>query len=126
MVQNCLRNTCFQKKLIHYGTWMHPATKLHYMIDFIVMRSGQQMCCLDVQVMRGANCCTDHHMMRAKLRLVLPQSRGAHEQPLLFAVHRLASMEFRDMQLRSLKQSLGDCGPSSAFSAEEHENLVLS
>ena len=29
-------NTCFQKKLIHYaGTWMHPATKLHHMIDFI-------------------------------------------------------------------------------------------
>ena len=41
-------NTCFQKKLIHYGTWMHPATKLHHIIDVIVMRSGQRMSCLDV------------------------------------------------------------------------------
>ena len=22
--------TCFQKKLIRYGTWMHPTTKLHH------------------------------------------------------------------------------------------------
>ena len=27
-----IMNTYFQKKPIHYGTWMHLATKLHHMI----------------------------------------------------------------------------------------------
>ena len=37
-------------------TLTHPATKLCHMIDFVVMRQSQRMCCIDVQVMRGANC----------------------------------------------------------------------
>ena len=69
-----IMNTWYQKKQIHYGTWMHPAMKLHHLIDFVVMAFSQWMYCLDVQVMRGANCWTDHG---AKLRLLLPQSSGA-------------------------------------------------
>ena len=48
-------NTCFQKKSIHLGTWVHPATKLCHMINIVVMRNSQRKCCLDVQVMCGAN-----------------------------------------------------------------------
>ena len=65
-------NTWFQKKNIHYGTWMHLATKLSHMIDFVVMRANQRVCCSDVQVMRGANCWTDHKLVRAKLKVSLP------------------------------------------------------
>jgi len=79
-------NTCFQKNPIYYGTWMHPATKLHHMIDLIVMKSSQRMCCLDVQVMRGANCWTDHCMVRA---LMLSRSGEFQKRPLPFAVHKL-------------------------------------
>ena len=75
---------------------MHPATKLHHKIDFVVMRSSQRMCCLDVQVMRRANCWTDHGMVRAKLRLLLPQSGGVQRRPLPFAVHKLAGKEVCD------------------------------
>jgi len=82
-------NTWLQKKPIHYSTWMHPATKLHHMIDFVVMRPSQRMCCLDVQVMRGANCWMDHYTVKAKLRLLLPQSGGVQKRPLPFAVHKL-------------------------------------
>ena len=42
-----------KKNSIHYGTLMHPATKLSHMIDLIVVRAGQQVCCKDVHVMRG-------------------------------------------------------------------------
>ena len=54
-------NTCFQKKSIHLGTWMHPATKLCHIIDFVVIRTTQRKCCFDVQVMHGTNCWTDHY-----------------------------------------------------------------
>ena len=30
--QLTVMNTCFQKKLILCGTWMHPTTKFHHMI----------------------------------------------------------------------------------------------
>ena len=81
---------------IHYGTWMHSATKLHHMMDFVVMRSSKRMCCLDVQVMREANFWTDHCMARAKLQLLLPQSGGVQKRLLPFAVHKLASKEMCD------------------------------
>ena len=83
-------NTCFQKKLIHYGTWMHPVTKFHHMFNFIAMRSSQRMCCFDQQVMRGANCWTDHHMVRARLRLMFLWSGGVWKQPLPIAVYKFA------------------------------------
>ena len=39
-------NICFQKKPIHLGTWVHPATKPCHMIDFVVMRTSQRKCAL--------------------------------------------------------------------------------
>lgn len=61
--QLTVMNTWFQKRNIYFGTWMHPATKKHHMIDLIVMRATQRVCC---KAMRGANCWTDHKMVRAK------------------------------------------------------------
>ena len=75
-------NTCFQKKSIHLGTWVHPATKICHMIDFMVMRTSQRKCCLDVQVMRGANCWTDHYMVRARLRVMFSLPANVKKQSL--------------------------------------------
>ena len=60
-------NTWFKKKSIYYGSWIHPATKLFHMIDFVVMRTKQRVCCRDAQVMRGANCWTGHKLVRANV-----------------------------------------------------------
>ena len=86
--QLSITNTWYQKKPIHYGIWMYPATKLHHMTDFVVMTFGQTMCCLDIQVMRGANCWMDHGMVRAKLRLLLLQNSGVQRRPLPFSVQK--------------------------------------
>ncbi len=40
-------NTWFEKKLVQYGTWMHPRTKMSHVIDLVVMRAGQRMCFRD-------------------------------------------------------------------------------
>ena len=61
--QLTVMNTWFQKKYIYYGTWMHPAMKQFHMIDLKVMRVKQRVCCGNVQVMRGANCWTDHKLV---------------------------------------------------------------
>ena len=64
-----IMNTCFEKKAIHKQTWQHPGTKKWHCIDYIIMRKSQRRLCSDAQVMRGAECWSDHRMLRAKLLL---------------------------------------------------------
>ena len=107
--QLTVMNTWFQKKLVQYGTWTHPATKVSHMIDLVVMRAGQRMCCRDVQVMRGANCWTDHNLVRAKLRLKLPCVQGRREKKVLpFSVHKFVVPTARDEYRSQLESTLED------------------
>ena len=88
--QLTLMNTWFEKRDHHLGTWMHPATKKHHMIDYIIMRSNQRSFCTDVQVMRGANYWTDHRLVRAKVRVRLPPApRSKREQNAPIADYQL-------------------------------------
>ena len=94
--QLTIMNTWFKKKETHLSTWMHPATKYH-MIDFSVMREGQRMFCKDVKVMRGANCCSDHRLVRDKLRINPINSnpnKGKKSAP--FASYKLRDSAYRD------------------------------
>ena len=78
--QFSIMNTWFQKKKIYQGTWTHPATKKCHMIDFVVIKAEQRVVCRDVQVMRGANCWTDHKLVRAKLKVTVPRSAKRKEK----------------------------------------------
>lgn len=59
-----IMNTWFQKKPFKFGTWMHPATKQFHQIDLVLVRSSEREMCIDAEVMRGANCWSDHKMVR--------------------------------------------------------------
>ena len=71
--QFTIMNIWFQKKSHHLAAWRHPATKQMHAIDYTVMRSDQPCLCTDELVMRGANCWSDHLMVRMKMRLCLPK-----------------------------------------------------
>ena len=124
--QLLIMNTWFQKKQIHYGTWMHPATKLCHMIDFIVMRQSQRMCCIDVQVMRGANCWTDHYLVRVRLRIALPRYSDKQQRPLPFAVHKFAVQGVLDSYRRSLELALNATATSSGCAVEDSWHALRS
>lgn len=62
-------NTWFQKQSIHKATWQHPGTKQWHCIDFAVVRQSQRRKCLDVSVMRGAECNTDHQLLRIRVNI---------------------------------------------------------
>ena len=64
-----IMNSFFEKKNIHKQTRQHPGTKAWHCIDFVIMRQNQRRCCVDAQVMRGAECWSDHCLVRAKLRM---------------------------------------------------------
>ena len=70
-----IMNTCFEKRDIYKRTWQHPGTKQWHCIDYILMRQNQRRRCVDAQVMRGAECWTDHRMVRAKVLVEYNQPR---------------------------------------------------
>lgn len=71
-------NTMFQLKNIHKGTWMHPRSRTWHMLDYIIVRQRDMRDVCITRVMRGADCWTDHRLVRSfmylKLRsLIRPQ-----------------------------------------------------
>jgi len=117
--QLSLMNTWFQKDSFRYGTWTHPATRSCSMIDFVVVRAAQRQYCLDVQVMRGATCWTDHKLVRVKLRLYLGRSRRQRDggaPPI--AVWKLADPSTREDYGKELSDRLEGVSFDDVCSAE--------
>jgi len=70
-------NTMFQQKNKYKTTWMHPGSKQWHMIDYVLVRKQDIKDISSVRVMRGAECWTDHRLVRAKFRFVVkPKIRG--------------------------------------------------
>ena len=102
-----IMNTWFQKREIHQGTWSHPATKKVYMIDFVMMRADQRVLCRDVKVMRGADCWSDHMLVRAKLNVVFKRyGKSKDKIPKSFAVYKLNVEAIRNEFCESLAEWL--------------------
>ncbi|XP_008486019.1 uncharacterized protein LOC103522702, partial [Diaphorina citri] len=79
-IQQNLRitNTCFQQKTKYKTTWQHPRTKQWHQIDHIITRARDAPNVLRCKSMRGAQCETDHHLVRATFKL---QLRRYHHAP---------------------------------------------
>ena len=101
----CATNQLSQKKQHHLTTWKHPATKQMHMIDYAIMRTDQRSFCSDVQVMRGANCWSDHCMVRVKIRMQLP-SRRKTPMRMPISGHNLRRAEISQRYQQRLKESL--------------------
>ena len=61
-------NTWFEKKVIH-STWQHPKSKKWHCIDYAIMRQKDHARCIDAAVKRGAECNTDHQLLRIKVKV---------------------------------------------------------
>ena len=120
-----IMNSWLEKKEIHLGTWSHPATKRHHMIDYVVMCASQRMFCIDAQVMRGVNCWSDHRMVRAKLLV-----KASHSQPkkrsvsVPFAIHQLCITAQMDAYREYLTQQLQEVPHNPESSAEHNWNTL--
>ena len=56
------------KKAIHKQNWQHPRSRQWHCIDYSIMKRAHHWRCVDITVKRGADCNTDHRMLRMKLR----------------------------------------------------------
>ena len=69
-------NTMFKQKDERKTTWMHPRSRHWHMIDFIITRCRDKMDIHSTRVMRGANCWTDHQMLRSKVAFGIRQKHN--------------------------------------------------
>lgn len=66
-----LTNTVFKQREEHKTTWMHPRSKHWHLIDYIITRQRDRMDIHSTRAMRGANCWTDHQLLRSKISFAL-------------------------------------------------------
>ena len=78
--QLVITNTIFQMKNKLKTTWQHPRSKHWHLLDYVIVRQKDRQDVLITRVMRGAECWTDHLMVRSKL-LMSVQPRGPRTAP---------------------------------------------
>ncbi|KAL1447078.1 hypothetical protein WDU94_005521 [Cyamophila willieti] len=66
-----LTSSWFQQKDKYKTTWQHPRTKQWHQIDHIIVRSRDHKNILRCKSMRGAECETDHHLVRVTMKVNL-------------------------------------------------------
>ena len=66
-----ITNTFFHHKPIHKCSWTHPRSKQGHLIDYIIVRRRDIQDVRSTRVVRGADCDTDHNLVRSKLAVVI-------------------------------------------------------
>ena len=91
-------NTMFKQKDERKTTWMHPRSRHWHMIDFIITRCRDKMDIHSTRVMRGANCWTDHQMLRSKVAFRIRQkhNRQGTSKPTRLNIEKLSTTSHRE------------------------------
>ena len=74
--QLVITNTVFKHRQHHKVTWMHPRSRHWHLLDYVITRRKDQNDVLDTRAMRGADCSTDHIMIRSKLAFALRKAKN--------------------------------------------------
>jgi len=71
-----ITNTMFKHKNHHKTTWMHPRSKHWHLLDYVLTREKDRKDVLDTRAMRGADCATDHLMIRCRVNFEMRKSHN--------------------------------------------------
>ena len=108
-----ITNTTFRQDDKYKTTWMHPRSKQWHLIDYVITRQRDSKDVLITRAMRGADCWTDHRLVRAKLNMhIVPQHR---KRPKLinqaFNTARLLAPRYQQEFQTSLDEKFDATGP---------------
>ena len=121
--------TIFQHKDIHKGTWVSPDHFTVNQIDHICINRKFRRSLLDVQVKRGADIFSDHHLVVGKVKLKLKKNKnGDDRRKPKYNVNLLNDWEVRDefgLTLNNQYQVLGELiEEDEQTTVDEHWNRV--
>jgi len=104
-------NTLYQLQDIHKVTWMHPRSKRWHQIDFIITRQHDIRDVRITRAMRGADCWTDHTLLRSKLTFSTASARHTHMRrkdriKKKLDVSKLSHPETKELLSRNLREQI--------------------
>ena len=82
----------------HKVTWMHPRSRHWHLLDYVITRKEDQNDVKDTRVMRGADCETDHQMVRSRVAFSVWR---AHVRNKVKAPNRLHTRKINDKQTKA-------------------------
>ena len=110
-----ITNTFFQLCDMHKTSWMHPRSKHWHLIDYIIVRrrdlNEQQI----TRAMRGAECSTDHRLIRSTLRLAVRPPASIQKPMHELNVHAAHNQDIRDDLRNAIAQYLSDISTTTTL-----------
>ncbi|KAK2174507.1 hypothetical protein NP493_798g01020 [Ridgeia piscesae] len=114
-------NTIFKQKDKCKTTWMHPRSKHWHMIDFIITRCRDKMDIHSTRAMRGANCWTDHQMLRSKVAFRIRQkhNRQGTGKPTKLNIAKLNTISHRQSFEQEMDSALAQWEDKESSTPDE-------
>ena len=107
-----ITNTLFQQPNKYKTTWQHPRSRHWHLLDYVIVRRSDRDQVHSTRVMRGANCWTDHRLVRSKLSLkIRPQHRRTPPRKKL-DIKALSNPELTELLRRNLAENLSNSDTS--------------
>ena len=105
-------NTLFRLADKHKTMWMHPRSKQWHMIDFAICRQRDIRDFMITRTMRGAECWTDHRLVRSILSLCIvpPHRKTSNVITLAFNVAKLEYVQRCDESAHNLDSRIAAHG----------------
>ena len=111
-----ITKTFFQLCDMHKTSWMHPRSKHWHLIDNIIVRRRDLNEAQINRAMRGAECSTDHRLIRSILRLtVRPPARRQKPRHKIY-VHAAHNQNIREDLRNVIAQSLSHTSTTTTLS----------
>ncbi|XP_078593825.1 uncharacterized protein LOC144871797 [Branchiostoma floridae x Branchiostoma japonicum] len=77
-----ITNTLFQQADKYKNTWMHPRSRQWHMLDYVIVRQRDRCDVHSTRCMRGADCWSDHRLIRSKMSINIALKRNtARDKP---------------------------------------------
>ena len=104
----CITNTLFQMADKYKATWMHPRSKQWHLIDYVIVRQRDRKDVHLTRAMRGANCWTDHRLVRTVMDMhIKPLHRKKPKNPRAsYNVSKLRDVSHRQHFIEALDKKL--------------------
>jgi exonuclease III len=105
-----ITNTWFNLGRTPVATWTHPRSRHGHLIDYVIVRQRDHSDVLITKVMRGADCNTDHALVRTKVRVALGKlpRRGPRGKSVNFDIKNLKNQKIVSKFREALTQKLMD------------------
>ena len=122
-LSHAITNTFFRLRDMHKISWMHSRSKHWHLIDYIIVRRRDLNEAKIARAMRGAECSTDHRIIRSILRLTAKPPARWQKPRHKFNVHAAHNLNIINELRNAIDQTLSHISTTTALNCTS--NLTM-